>query len=55
MSERVTVKTGLRQPGKVEILEGLAEGDTVVTAGHQRLQKDADIGRARALELGATD
>jgi membrane fusion protein (multidrug efflux system) len=40
MSERVVVKTGLRLPGKVEILEGLAVGDTVVTAGHQRLQKD---------------
>ena len=40
MSERVAVKTGLRLPGKVEILEGLAAGDTVVTAGHQRLQKD---------------
>ena len=40
ISERVSVKVGLRQPGKVEILEGLAAGDTVVTAGHQRLQKD---------------
>jgi membrane fusion protein (multidrug efflux system) len=40
MSERVAVKVGLRQPGKVEILEGLSAGDTVVTAGHQRLQKD---------------
>jgi membrane fusion protein (multidrug efflux system) len=40
VSERVPVKVGLRQPGKVEILEGLAAGDTVVTAGHQRLQKD---------------
>lgn len=40
VSERVVVKVGLRQPGKVEILEGLAAGDTVVTAGHQRLQKD---------------
>lgn len=40
VSERVAVKVGLRQPGKVEILEGLAVGDTVVTAGHQRLQKD---------------
>jgi membrane fusion protein (multidrug efflux system) len=40
ISERVVVKTGLRLPGKVEILEGLAAGDTVVTAGHQRLQKD---------------
>jgi membrane fusion protein (multidrug efflux system) len=40
VSERVPVKTGLRQPGKVEILEGLSVQDTVVTAGHQRLQKD---------------
>jgi membrane fusion protein (multidrug efflux system) len=40
VSERVAVKVGLRQPGKVEILEGLTAGDTVVTAGHQRLQKD---------------
>jgi membrane fusion protein (multidrug efflux system) len=40
ISERVAVRLGLRLPGKVEVLEGLAEGDTVVTAGHQRLQKD---------------
>ena len=40
ISERVAVKVGLRLPGKVEILEGLSAGDTVVTAGHQRLQKD---------------
>ena len=40
VSERVAVKVGLRQPGKVEIVEGLSVGDTVVTAGHQRLQKD---------------
>jgi membrane fusion protein (multidrug efflux system) len=40
ISERVAVKLGLRLPGKVEVLEGLAAGDTVVTAGHQRLQKD---------------
>jgi membrane fusion protein (multidrug efflux system) len=40
VSERVAVKVGLRLPGKVEILEGLSAADTVVTAGHQRLQKD---------------
>jgi membrane fusion protein (multidrug efflux system) len=45
VSERVAVKTGLRLPGKVEILEGLAAGDTVVTAGHQRLQKDGTMVR----------
>jgi len=45
ISERVTVKIGLRQPGKVEILEGLALGDTVVIAGQQRLQKDGTLVR----------
>ena len=40
VAQRVAVKTGVRQPGKVEITEGLEVGDTVVTAGHQRLQKD---------------
>ncbi len=45
VSERVVVKVGLRLPGKVEILEGLSAGDTVVTAGHQRLQKDGTVVR----------
>jgi membrane fusion protein (multidrug efflux system) len=49
VSERVAVKVGLRQPGKVEIVEGLAAGDTVVTAGHQRLQKDGTA--VRMVEL----
>lgn len=40
VAQRVVVKTGLRLPGRVEVTEGLQEGDTVVTAGHQRLQKD---------------
>jgi membrane fusion protein (multidrug efflux system) len=40
ISQRVAVKVGLRQPGKVEILEGLELDETVVIAGHQRLQKD---------------
>jgi membrane fusion protein, multidrug efflux system len=39
-SQRVEVKLGLRSPGKVEILSGLEPGDTVVTSGQQRLQKD---------------
>lgn len=53
-SKRVEVKVGIRRPGRVEILDGLSEGDTVVTAGHQRLQKDGtvvkiiDTGRAPA-------
>lgn len=40
VSQRVEVKVGIRRPGKVEILEGLDEGDTVVTAGQQRIQRD---------------
>ena len=40
VAQRVEVKLGIRRPGRVEVLEGLAEGDQVVTAGQQRLQKD---------------
>ena len=39
-SQRVEVKLGLRSPGKVEVLEGLEVGDTVVVAGQQRVQRD---------------
>lgn len=35
--EKVQVKTGLRDAAHVEILDGLADGDTVVTAGQQKL------------------
>ena len=38
--QRIEVKVGIRQPGKVEITEGLKVGDIVVTAGQQRLQRD---------------
>ena len=51
VAQRVAVKTGVRQPGKVEILEGLDAGDTVVTAGHQRLQKDGTP--VRVIDLAA--
>jgi membrane fusion protein (multidrug efflux system) len=40
IAQRVEVKVGLRQPGRVEIVEGLQAGDMVVTAGQQRIQKD---------------
>jgi membrane fusion protein (multidrug efflux system) len=40
VSQRVEVKIGIRRPGQVEILDGLEEGDTVVTAGQHRLQRD---------------
>jgi len=52
ISERVTVKIGLRQPGKVEILEGLALGDSVVVAGQQRLQKDGTLVRIVDMSKG---
>jgi membrane fusion protein (multidrug efflux system) len=34
---------GLRSPGKVEILDGLAPGDTVITTGQQRVQRDGTV------------
>ncbi|WP_082584016.1 efflux RND transporter periplasmic adaptor subunit [Noviherbaspirillum sp. Root189] len=37
---RTEVKTGLRRAAKVEIVQGLSAGDTVVTAGQIRLSKD---------------
>ena len=40
ITKRVEVKVGLRRPGKVEILDGLEAGDTVVTTGQQRVQRD---------------
>jgi membrane fusion protein, multidrug efflux system len=42
-SRRVEVKVGLRSPGKVEIVSGLEPGDTVVTSGQQRVQKDGGV------------
>jgi membrane fusion protein (multidrug efflux system) len=50
VSQRVEVKLGIRRPGRVEILEGLSEGDTVVIAGQQRLQKDGTP--LRTVEMG---
>jgi membrane fusion protein (multidrug efflux system) len=49
VSQRVPVTVGIRRPGQVEILDGLKEGDTVVTAGQQRLQRDGSP--VRVLEL----
>lgn len=43
VTKRVEVKVGLRSPGKVEILEGLEPGDTVVATGQQRVQKDGTV------------
>ncbi len=52
VSLRQEVKLGARQLGKVEITEGLNEGETVVVAGQQRLQRDGTA--LRIVELGRT-
>ena len=52
-TQRVEVKVGLRSPGKVEILEGLAPGDTVVRTGQQRIQKDGTVVTVVDLSGGA--
>jgi membrane fusion protein (multidrug efflux system) len=59
VSQRLEARIGVRVPGKVEILNGVAEGDVVVTAGQGRLLRGdglpvrvvdlADVGRARGV------
>ncbi len=59
VSLRQEVKLGARQQGRVEIVEGLEEGETVVVAGQQRLQRDGtalrivELGRPGAARSGA--
>ncbi|MGC1172369.1 efflux RND transporter periplasmic adaptor subunit, partial [Polaromonas sp.] len=48
---RVPVQVGIRQPGKVEITAGLQAGDTVVTTGQQRVQRDGM--KVRVVDLRA--
>ncbi|MCB1740326.1 MAG: efflux RND transporter periplasmic adaptor subunit, partial [Gammaproteobacteria bacterium] len=36
-ADQVEVRTGQRQPGKVQIVSGLNAGDTVITAGQQKI------------------
>ena len=50
VATRTTVRLGARTPGFVEVVEGLAPGDVVVTAGQQRLQRDGMA--VRVVELG---
>lgn len=40
VSQRQEVKLGIRRGGRVEIVDGVGAGDTVVVAGQQRLQRD---------------
>lgn len=50
VSLRQEVKLGVRRQGKVEITEGVSEGQTIVVAGQQRLQRDGSP--VRIVELG---
>ena len=43
VSQRFEARIGVRVPGKVEILEGVAEGDLVVTAGQARLLRGDNL------------
>jgi membrane fusion protein, multidrug efflux system len=43
VARRLEAKVGVRLPGQVEILEGIAAGDLVVTAGAQRLMRDQPV------------
>jgi membrane fusion protein, multidrug efflux system len=52
VAQRLPAKVGLRLPGKVEILEGLNEGDSVVTAGHSRLLRGDSL-PVRVVDLSA--
>jgi membrane fusion protein, multidrug efflux system len=50
VSLRTEVKVGIRRPGRVELTDGVSEGDTVVIAGQQRLLRDNTP--VRIVELG---
>lgn len=50
VARRVEARLGLRQPGRVEVLEGLQPGDLVVTAGHARLLR-GDAVPVRVIDL----
>ncbi|CAM5783816.1 efflux RND transporter periplasmic adaptor subunit [Ottowia pentelensis] len=52
--ERVDVQTGVRLAGLVEIVQGLAEGERVVTAGQQRIQGDGALLRVADTSAAAT-
>jgi membrane fusion protein, multidrug efflux system len=42
-AELTRVKLGLRQTGRIEVVEGLSAGDTVVTAGQVKLRPGATV------------
>ena len=42
-AQQRVVKVGERQPGAVEIVEGLAAGEVIVTAGQMKLFEGASV------------
>ena len=42
-AQRVKIRTGVRRAGTVEVVEGLAPGDTVVTAGQLKLRDGVQV------------
>lgn len=51
VAQRLEARIGLRLPGKVEILQGLKDGDLVATAGQARLARGEGV-PVRVIELG---
>jgi membrane fusion protein (multidrug efflux system) len=51
VSQRLEARVGVRLPGKVEVLEGLEVGDTVVTAGQAGLMRGDGL-PVRIVEIG---
>lgn len=49
VTQRTAVALGARTPGLVEVVEGLAAGDLVITAGQQRIQRDGTAVRVVVL------
>jgi membrane fusion protein (multidrug efflux system) len=50
VAQRVEARLGLRLPGKVELLEGVAAGDVIITAGQSRLER-GDLQPVRVIDL----
>ena len=59
-SLRQEVRLGVRRAGRVEVVSGLDEGQSIVVAGHQRLQRDGtplrivELAGARGAQAGAS-
>ncbi|MEO6407584.1 MAG: efflux RND transporter periplasmic adaptor subunit [Burkholderiaceae bacterium] len=53
VTQRIEARIGLRVPGKVEILGGVAAGDVVVTAGQARLIR-GERQQVKVVDIGAS-